>query len=121
MTPATPAPYYADVSPGTGTLPPRAWTAASSAARLSLNGGWRFRLAPTATAEDDSFADPAYDATGWAELSVPGHWVLQGHGSPAYTNVRYPFPVDPPRVPDENPTGDHRHVFDLPAGWPRTG
>ena len=42
---------------------------------------------------------------------------MQGHGRPAYTNVRYPFPVDPPHVPDENPTGEYRRTFDLPPGW----
>ncbi|MGW4734486.1 glycoside hydrolase family 2 TIM barrel-domain containing protein [Streptomyces shenzhenensis] len=112
------ADYVEDVSPGSGTLPPRAWYASSDAASLSLNGSWRFRLSPTADAEDAAFAEPGYDSGGWAEVSVPGHWVLQGHGSPIYTNHRYPFPVDPPRVPTENPTGDHLRVFDLPAHWP---
>ncbi len=36
------------------------------------------------------------------------------YGSPIYTNVAYPFPVDPPYVPDENPTGEYRRDFDLP-------
>ncbi|MGK5631712.1 glycoside hydrolase family 2 TIM barrel-domain containing protein [Streptomyces sp. URMC 123] len=116
----TPTPYYEDVSPGRGVLPPRAWYASSDARRLSLNGVWRFRLSPTATAHDDSFArtdyDPGYDAPGWGELPVPAHWVLHGHGRPAYTNTHYPFPIDPPRVPTENPTGDYRFVFDLPGG-----
>ncbi|MET8179613.1 glycoside hydrolase family 2 TIM barrel-domain containing protein [Streptomyces sp. NPDC005336] len=117
----TPLPYYEDVSPGSGGLPPRAWSPASDAARLSLAGTWAFRLSPTATAEDDSFARPGHDARGWDEIPVPGHWVLHGHGAPIYTNVRYPFPVDPPRVPTENPTGDHLRVFDLPADWPEGG
>ncbi|NEW70388.1 glycoside hydrolase family 2 TIM barrel-domain containing protein [Streptomyces rhizosphaericus] len=117
----TTLPYYEDVSPGAGALPPRPWTPSSDAARLSLNGTWSFRLSPTATAEDDSFARPGYDARGWDQLPVPGHWVLHGHGAPIYTNVRYPFPVDPPRVPDENPTGDHLRVFDLPGDWPAGG
>ncbi|WP_153812778.1 glycoside hydrolase family 2 TIM barrel-domain containing protein [Streptomyces sp. SUK 48] len=108
--------YVEDVSPGSGALPPRAWYASSDATSLSLNGSWRFRLSPTA--EAGSFAREGYDAGGWAELAVPGHWVLQGHGSPVYTNHRYPFPVDPPRVPAENPTGDHLRYFDLPANWP---
>ncbi|TXJ86494.1 DUF4981 domain-containing protein [Streptomyces lavendulae] len=108
--------YVEDVSPGSGALPPRAWYASSDATSFSLNGSWRFRLSPTA--EAGSFAREGYDAGGWAELAVPGHWVLQGHGSPAYTNHRYPFPVDPPRVPAENPTGDHLRYFDLPADWP---
>ncbi|MET8676559.1 glycoside hydrolase family 2 TIM barrel-domain containing protein [Streptomyces sp. NPDC004647] len=114
-TPLPSLPYYEDPSPGQGTLPPRAWYAASDAARMSLNGIWRFRLSPTATAEDESFARPDYDASGWRELPVPAHWVLHGHGSPAYTNTPYPFPIDPPHLPTENPTGDHRFVFDLPG------
>ncbi|MGW4895741.1 glycoside hydrolase family 2 TIM barrel-domain containing protein [Kitasatospora sp. NPDC004240] len=113
--------YLEDRSPGTGALPPRAWYPESDAPRLSLNGRWRFRLSPTADAHDDSFALPGQDTSGWDEVTVPGHWVLQGHGAPAYTNVAYPFPVDPPRVPTENPTGDHVRTFDLPADWPADG
>ncbi|MFI2425270.1 glycoside hydrolase family 2 TIM barrel-domain containing protein [Streptomyces sp. NPDC018955] len=113
--------YVEDVSPGRGTLPPRARYASSDAASLSLNGGWRLRVSATADAEDDSFAAPGYDAGSWPEVTVPGHWVLQGHGAPVYTNHLYPFPVDPPHVPTENPTGDHLRVFDLPGDWPGEG
>ncbi|MGW5612538.1 glycoside hydrolase family 2 TIM barrel-domain containing protein [Streptomyces sp. NPDC003877] len=118
------ADYVEDVSPGSGTLPPRAWYASSDARSLSLNGSWRFRLSATAGAEDDSFAEEGFDAGDWAEVTVPGHWVLQGDGafgSPIYTNHLYPFPVDPPHVPTENPTGDHLRVFDLPSDWPSDG
>ncbi|MDH6625519.1 beta-galactosidase [Streptomyces sp. LBL] len=116
--------YVEDVSPGAGALPPRTWYASSDAQSLSLNGSWRFRLSATADAEDDSFAEEGYDAGDWAEVTVPGHWVLQGDGAfgaPIYTNHLYPFPVDPPHVPTENPTGDHLRVFDLPSGWPADG
>ncbi|MBC2906640.1 glycoside hydrolase family 2 TIM barrel-domain containing protein [Streptomyces cupreus] len=116
--------YVEDVSPGSGALPPRAWYASSDAKSLSLNGSWRFRLSPTADAEDDSFAAEGYDAEDWASVTVPGHWVLQGHGAfgaPIYTNHLYPFPVDPPYVPTDNPTGDHLRVFDLPEDWPGAG
>jgi beta-galactosidase len=113
--------YVEDVAPGSGALPPRAWYASSDAASLSLNGSWRLRVSATADAEDDSFAEPGFDSGDWAEVSVPGHWVLQGHGSPIYTNHLYPFPVDPPHVPTENPTGDHLHSFDLPSDWPSDG
>ncbi len=114
-------PYYEDIAPAGKTLAPRAWYASSDAARLSLNGSWDFRLSPTADTASTEFAEDGYDASRWERIAVPGHWVLQGHGAPAYTNVRYPFPVDPPHVPDENPTGDHRRVFDLPEGWPQQG
>ncbi|MEU5346406.1 glycoside hydrolase family 2 TIM barrel-domain containing protein [Streptomyces sp. NPDC020766] len=116
--------YVEDVSPGSGALPPRAWYASSDADSLSLNGSWRFRLSATADAEDESFAAEGFDAGDWPEVRVPGHWVLQGDGgfgAPIYTNHLYPFPVDPPRVPTQNPTGDHLRVFDLPDGWPADG
>ncbi|MEV8088331.1 glycoside hydrolase family 2 TIM barrel-domain containing protein [Streptomyces nigra] len=116
--------YVEDVSPGTGALPPRAWYADSDARSLSLNGRWRLRVSATADAEDEAFAAPGFDAGDWAEVTVPGHWVLQGDGAfgaPIYTNHLYPFPVDPPHVPTENPTGDHLRVFDLPGDWPADG
>ncbi|MFE6281622.1 glycoside hydrolase family 2 TIM barrel-domain containing protein [Streptomyces sp. NPDC057877] len=116
--------YVEDTAPGTGALPPRARYRDSDAKSLSLNGNWRFRLSATADAEDDSFAAPGYDAGGWPEVTVPGHWVLQGDGafgSPIYTNHLYPFPVDPPHVPTDNPTGDHLRHFDLPEEWPGDG
>ncbi|MFB8771840.1 glycoside hydrolase family 2 TIM barrel-domain containing protein [Streptomyces broussonetiae] len=114
--------YVTDVTPGAGVLPPRAWYPASDAKSLSLNGTWRLRRSATADAHDDAFAAPGHDTRDWAEVTVPGHWVLQGDGafgSPIYTNHLYPFPVDPPHVPTENPTGDHVRVFDLPKDWPR--
>ena len=66
---------------------------------------------------DPGFADPGFDDSGWATLPVPSHWQPNGYGAPAYTNVLYLFLVDPPHVPTENPTGDHRLRFRLPADW----
>ncbi|MGP3920915.1 glycoside hydrolase family 2 TIM barrel-domain containing protein [Nonomuraea sp. 10N515B] len=102
-------------TPGSGLLEPRA-ALRSDAPALDLNGTWRFRLSPTANVPDD-FAQPSYDAADWDELPVPSHWPLHGYGAPAYTNVVFPFPVDPPHVPNENPTGDYRRTFDLPEDW----
>lgn len=110
-----------DTAPGRGALiTPRSWLT-SDAPSLSLNGDWRFRLSPHADLPDD-VAEPGIDDSGWDLLSVPAHWVLHGdgaYGRPSYTNVQYPFPIDPPHVPDENPTGDYRRRFDLPGGWPQ--
>lgn len=108
--------YVTDYRPGSGPRrAPRSWLH-SDAPRLSLNGDWRFRLSPTARV-DEAAAAPDFDDQDWDTLPVPSHWVLHGdgkYGRPAYTNVQYPFPIDPPHVPDENPTGDHRRTFTLP-------
>jgi len=101
--------------PGVGSRRPRA-RLHSSAHRQSLNGTWQFRLWPgLAAAADDGWDgdDPDHRPPGeWTDIPVPAHWVLEGHGSPAYSNRRYPFPIDPPYPPDENPIGDYRLVFD---------
>ena len=64
------------------------------------------------------FEAVAFDDADWPTIPVPGHWQFHGYGAPAYTNVPYPFPVDPPFVPDENPTGEYRRTFELDATWP---
>ncbi len=108
--------YVTDYEPGSGPRQaPRSWLH-SDAPTLSLNGDWRFRLSPTARV-DDTAAAADFDDRDWDTLPVPSHWVLHGdgkYGKPAYTNVQFPFPIDPPHIPDENPTGDHRRTFTLP-------
>ncbi len=104
--------------PGEGRRDPRAHVT-GDAPQLDLSGEWSFRLLDRAPIGDGvpDFAGQEFDDAGWTSIEVPGHWQLQGHGLPAYTNVRYPFPVDPPFVPDENPTGEYRRTFDVPADW----
>ncbi|MBB4931087.1 beta-galactosidase [Lipingzhangella halophila] len=114
--PASP-PYYESFAPSAGTRPPRA-RFRSDAPELDLDCTWRFRLLPRADQPTGGFEQPGFDDSGWDTLPVPAHWQLHGHGRPAYTNVSYPFPIDPPHVPDDNPTGDYRRVFDLPHDWP---
>jgi beta-galactosidase len=115
--PAGPPAPLAGVAPGSGRRAPRA-DVHSDAARVELTGTWRFHLAPRADRSTAGFEADGFDDAGWDGIEVPGHWQLQGHGRPAYTNVRYPFPVDPPFVPDDNPTGEYRRRFDLPSDWP---
>ncbi|WP_409467404.1 glycoside hydrolase family 2 TIM barrel-domain containing protein [Streptomyces sp. HC307] len=111
--------YVSDTAPGRGALrPARSWLHSDAPSR-SLNGPWRFRLSPTASVAED-FAAEGFDDHGWDSIPVPSHWVLQGdgiYGRPIYTNIQFPFPIDPPHVPDENPTGDYRRHFDIPADW----
>ncbi|GFJ89582.1 beta-galactosidase [Phytohabitans rumicis] len=90
----------------------------SDAPVVDLDGPWRFRLAPRVDQVTDGFERPDFDDGGWDTLAVPSHWQLHGYGSPAYTNVDFPFPIDPPYAPDENPTGEYRRAFELPPDWP---
>ena len=109
--------YFEDYSPGYGALPARA-ALRSDAERIDLSGDdWAFRLAAIAAVETDGFQEAGFDDTTWDRLPVPSHWQLHGYGKPAYLNIDYPIPLDPPFAPDENPTGDYRRVFDLPPSW----
>jgi beta-galactosidase len=108
--------WFERPAPSSAAEPARAWPA-GDAPRLALDGDWRFRFHQRADGPLE-FTDPAFDDSGWARLPVPAHWQLHGYGAPAYTNISYPFPLDPPRVPDENPTGDYRAEFRLPPDWP---
>ncbi len=108
--------HLGDPAPGSPSrLAPRAWLR-SDAPVQSLDGEWAFRLHESDPADDRDapppFAAVDADVSEWHTIGVPSHWVLEGHGHPTYTNIRYPFPLDPPHVPDHNPTGDHRRVFE---------
>src|SRR5690625_1743777 len=80
----------------------------------SLNGVWRFKYT------DNPHEAPAINqiseenTTHWDTIQVPHHWQLQGYDYPHYTNVDFPFPVDPPHVPTENPTGSYHREFTIP-------
>jgi beta-galactosidase/beta-glucuronidase len=81
------------------------------------NGDWKFHCADCPEHAPEGFTAPNFNDSSWNTIRVPGHWQLQGYGRPHYTNVRYPIPVDPPYVPDENPTGCYRTTFNIPAKW----
>lgn len=80
---------------------------------IPLNGTWKFAYSPTPAEAPEGFETESFDDCLWDDLAVPSCWQLQGYGRPHYTNVQYPFPVDPPRVPTENPTGSYRRQFTL--------
>ncbi|MCL2741203.1 MAG: hypothetical protein FWE70_03720 [Oscillospiraceae bacterium] len=93
-----------------------------SSSYLSLNGAWKFRLVDRPADRDRSFIRPDFDRTGWADITVPGHWQTQGHDYPQYTNVRYPWeahdPISPPFAPENyNPVGSYIRGFTVPDAW----
>ncbi|HOX08929.1 MAG TPA: glycoside hydrolase family 2 TIM barrel-domain containing protein [Planctomycetota bacterium] len=82
-----------------------------------LNGRWSFLLAPRPELAPAGFEQPGFEESGWGDIAVPGNWQMQGHDRPVYTNINYPHPLDPPHVPDLNPTGCYRVEFEVPAAW----
>ncbi|ACL41674.1 glycoside hydrolase family 2 TIM barrel [Pseudarthrobacter chlorophenolicus A6] len=98
------------VAPGRGALAPRAYLA-SDAPRLSLNGDWQFRLSPGIRSAPAEGWQLGQDLDGFETLPVPSSWPMHGHGAPAYTNIQFPFAVEPPHVPEANPIGDHLLTF----------
>src|SRR5262245_16067198 len=84
----------------------------------SLNGPWKFYYAPNPASTPDNVFGSDFDITGWAEIEVPGNWTVQGYDKPIYTNVKMPFPPNPPYVPQEdNPTGLYEKEFTIPDSW----
>lgn len=70
-----------------------------------LNGQWKFRYYKSIYDLQEEFYKDGYAADGFEEVTVPGVWQNYGYDSHQYTNVRYPIPLDPPFVPQENPCG----------------
>ncbi|KAJ9614272.1 Beta-galactosidase (Lactase) [Cladophialophora chaetospira] len=91
---------------------------------ISLNGKWAFNYSHSPLETPDcqligDFEAGQRDHT-WTRIDVPGHWQLQGYGRPHYTNIVYPFPVCPPYVPVDNPTGTYVGRFGLPQEWKKS-
>ena len=85
-----------------------------SSDRLQMLSGceWRFAFYLSIHDLQEPFYMPDYEAgKWWRKETVPFCWQLKGYDSPQYTNIRYPFPFDPPYVPQDNPCGAYLHSF----------
>ena len=77
-----------------------------------LNGTWKFRYFNSIYDVQDSFFEKNYDTENFDEIQVPSVWQMAGYDAHQYTNIRYPFPFDPPYVPQDIPCGAYVHTFD---------
>ena len=77
-----------------------------------LNGNWKFKYYPSIHALTENFFEEAFPDTDFDTIPVPAVWQNHGYDQHQYTNIRYPFPADPPYVPYDNPCGTYRHTFD---------
>ena len=86
---------------------PRSWYIPGGVSRrLLLNGDWQF-------AYFTRDVDVPETITAWDTIPVPSCWQLQGYENPNYSNINYPYPCDPPYVPDDNPCGVYQRSFVL--------
>ena len=83
-----------------------------------LNGIWSFLYVRGEHSVPEGFFGTDYQGESqWDKLPVPGAWQIGGYGRANYVNIDYPFPYDPPRVPDDAPIGLYRREFTVPAVW----
>lgn len=76
-----------------------------------LNGIWKFRYLKSIYDAKDAFYEPGYSTQDFDEIEVPGVWQMAGYDTHQYTNIRYPFPFDPPYVPQDIPCGEYVTTF----------
>jgi len=79
-----------------------------------LNGQWQFRYFERACDVPDLGDCSRWT---WDQITVPINWQMAGYDRPHYTNGRYPIPMDPPFVPNDNPVGVYRRTFTIPEEW----
>ena len=77
-----------------------------------LNGAWKFQYFNSIYDIQDSFFEKNYDTENFDEIQVPSVWQMAGYDTHQYTNIRYPFPFDPPYVPQDIPCGAYVHNFE---------
>lgn len=98
---------------GIGRLPMRTARFTDTAETESLNGSWRFLYLEAPEYSPQGFEQPGCDLSGWDTIEVPSCWQLKGYDRMHYTDVYYLFPLNPPYVPSENPTGIYKRTFDI--------
>ena len=77
-----------------------------------LNGTWKFQYFNSIYDIKDSFFEKNYDTENFDEIQVPSVWQMAGYDTHQYTNIRYPFPFDPPYMPQDIPCGAYVHTFE---------
>lgn len=85
--------------------------------RISLDGEWKFLYMKSPEYSPEGFEGAEFSDAHWDSITVPSCWQLKGYGNMHYTDVWYLFPINPPFVPSENPTGIYRRTIEMPAEW----
>ncbi|MFC2158399.1 glycoside hydrolase family 2 TIM barrel-domain containing protein [Acidobacteriota bacterium] len=85
---------------------------------MPLDGKWRFYWVRKPADRPVDFYREDFDDSLWDLITVPGNWELMDYGTPIYTDEEYPFPANPPFIPEDyNPVGSYRRTFQIPEHW----
>ena len=100
--------FYEDLTPiKENRLPQRAYyIPENEGAYMSLNGEWNFKYYKADIDEEATIEN-------WDKIPVPSCWQLHGYDIPQYIDSHYPYPVDMPYVPDDNPLGVYMREFEI--------
>ena len=90
---------------------------AASGNIIMLSGTWKFYWSADVKYRPVDFFLPGYNDCGWDDIEVPSNWQMKGYGTPIYTNIKHPFPAEPPYIKRDNPTGSYRTGFEIPVNW----
>lgn len=93
----------------------RTFARETSSLFLSLSGQWNFHFFDHPLQVPEAFTSELM--ADWGHITVPAMWQMEGHGKLQYTDEGFPFPIDVPFVPSDNPTGAYQRIFTLSDGW----
>ncbi|MBE5949548.1 MAG: beta-galactosidase [Lachnospiraceae bacterium] len=79
--------------------------------KVLLSGDWMFNYYKSVEDIEGDFSSPGFNHKNFKTIPVPGCWQVYGYDYNQYTNANYPFPNDPPYIPDENPCGAYVTTF----------
>ncbi|BBC39224.1 beta-galactosidase subunit alpha [Photobacterium damselae subsp. piscicida] len=82
---------------------------------MLLSGQWTFNFFTNPLLVPEEFY--SQKMTDWGHITVPNMWQMEGHGDLQYTDEGFPFPIDVPFVPTDNPTGAYQRTFTLGEQW----
>ena len=94
-----------------GRLPMHTSRYSDSIKKQNLNGNWKFLYLEAPEYSPVGFEQEGFDTAGWDTMEVPSCWQIKGYDRMHYTDVYYLFPLNPPFVPSQNPTGIYKRSF----------
>ena len=83
-----------------------------------LNGTWNFKLFKNDELVPKDFFKIDFGKDDWQKIPDPSNWQFHTDDFPLYTNIVYPYEINPPYMPKEyNPVGLYHREFTVDKDW----